>query len=363
MSDEISLLPENQRGKEEELKKHEPKPEPPKPEELKFSVPADEGEEVEVIEVDEGELDQILANEPPLTRFVYKATAFLQGLKDKLFKPQPIAPPPKAPPQFFKPPEKKTGMAPLGAPVPPMGAALPAKPPMAPAGMAPAAPAKPKARITPSATAPHRVRIIKRVRKPLHVSFVSEEELRMLHIDVAKRRFTFATAAVLFLILLGGSYALLRYQLTGADASKQEAQDQLTQVQQDIASKQKQWSDFQDLEPRLVALNQLLDQHVSPTHLLQLIESHTLPDVAYNSFSLTSDGTLSLGVKARSIESAAGQVSVFQHADFITSVQAPNYAMQYSTSTNDATNVDFQLSLTLNDLALRASTSTVAVSP
>lgn len=363
MSDEISLLPEGLRGKEQELKKVEV---PQAAAELKFSMPQEEGEDIEVIEVDEGEIEQVLANEPLLSRVAYKVTTFLDGVKSKFFQPQLPPPPPKLPPQFFAPPAAKpisapsvtagaTGPKPVpaagmaGSPVPlaATGAPEPGLKPLQASG------AKAKAQIMPSTTVPRRVRVIKRVRKPLRVSFVSDEELKLLHIDIPKRRFTFITAVVFFALLIGGGYALLQSQLQGAGEGLRTAKAQTAEVQKQITEKQATWSAFQDLEPRLKSLVTLLDQHVSPTNLLGMIEKNTLPTVSYGSFSLTPDGKVSLAVMADSLESAAGQIVAFEQSGFIKKVDASAYSVSYKDPLSiKPDSVTFQVSLTLSDAAL-----------
>jgi len=361
MSEEISLLPEGLRGKEQELKKAEAPQSAP---ELKFSMPSEEGEDIEVIEVDEGEIEQVLASEPLLTRVAYKVTTFLDGLKAKLFQPNLPPPPPKLPPQFFAPPPAKPIGAPIAAPgisgpkpVPAAGGSVPvaAKTGAPTPGLQPlAAGTKPKAQIMPATTAPRRVRVIRRVRKPLRVSFVSDEDLKLLHIDIPKRRFTFITAVIFFSLLIGGGYALLRVQLQGANDGLRAAKARMSDIQQQITQKQGTWTTFQDLEPRLKALVLLLNEHVSPTYLLSLIEKNTLPTVSYSSFSLTPDGKVTLAVTADSLEAAAGQVATFQKAGFITKVDAPAYVVGYpNQDAPKPDNVTFQVSLSLSDTALR----------
>ena len=380
MSADISLLPEGLRKKEETLKGVAPQ-EPPKEEaaDMHFFIPKEEGEDIEVIEVDEGELDQVLAGEPTLTKFAFYATNLIDDIKSRLFKPKPIVAPPKVPPQFFKAPPVKppsaVGAKP-GAPSP-AGAAAPAMPavgaPKPEAGKAPTpslltmmqapAPGKPggtgatgraKAQIAPFAVAPRRVRVIKRVRKPVRVSFVSEEETRLMHVDVKKRRFTFIIMTVLFIVLLAGGYELLDYQRQQAQASLDQANAQLAQVNGDISEKLKVWSSFQNLEPKLKALAGLLDQHVSPTQLLDDLENNTLPTVSYDTFSLATDGKVTLSVTADSLETAAKQVLVFQTAPFVKTVDASNYAIDYNPKDKTAVmDVKFQVVLTLADDAMR----------
>jgi len=356
MSDEISLLPEGLRKKEEELMRTEPKAQPAA--ELKFSMPAEEGEDIEVIEVDEGEIEQVLAGEPLVSRIAYRVTNFFDLVKTKLFQPTVPPPPPKLPPQFFAPPPVKPS-APvpvLGAPkpVPLAGAApvpVPVPTPAMAAVMAKGA-VKPKTQVIPSGAAPRRVRVIRRVRKPVRISFVSEDELKLMHIDISKRRFTFITISILFTLLLGGSYALLAIQLAAAQQSLTDAKAHTTDVDKQITDKQGTWSSFQDLEPRLIALGGILDKHVSPTHLLDLIEKNTLPTVSYGSFSLTPDGKVALSVTADSLEAAAGQVVAFQKSGFVKKVDASSYGITYTEGSDRPSKVAFQLTLTLSDIAL-----------
>lgn len=373
MSSDISLLPEELRKKEEALKTSA-KQEPPKDEGsgMKFFIPAEEGEDIEVIEVDEGEIDQVLAGEPTLTKLAFYATNFFEELKSKLFKPPAAVAPPKLPPQFFKPPAPKPavpGAAPAGQ-VSPTAAGKPAVPgapgtlpTVAPLGGVPAAPSagpqaaaapKPKAQFAPFPVAPKRVRVIRRVRKPLRVSFVSDEDVRLLHVDVRKRQFTFALTFVMFLILGGGGYALLNWQKGQAAGRLSQADAQYFEVERDINKQLKSWSEFQSLEPKLKTLAGLLDVHVSPTKLLQDLENSTLPTVYYENFSVTTDRKVMLAVVADSLDTAAKQLVVFRTAPFVKQAESSSYTVEYDAK--DKRRVDavrFQLSLTLSDNALK----------
>lgn len=348
MSEEISLLPEEQRKKELNIKEQAPEAAPA---ELKFSTPVQEGEDIEVIEVDEGEIDQVLAGEPLLTRLAYKFTTTLEDLKAKFFQPQPEALPPKLPPQFFKPPEGKPavpGAVPVAG-VPVAGAPAVAGIPGVPA------PGQPlMRRPLPISAAQRRVRVIKRVRKPVRVSFVSEEELRAQHIDIPRRKFTFAIATALCVVLLVGGYFLLTSQVDAASYSLAQAQAQVAQVQTETAAKQKTWAQFQNLEPRLRTLSTLLDRHSSPDHVLKLIEDATLPTVVYTSFSLTADRTVTLNVVADSLESAAQQAVVLQNAPFVQKANIGGYSIQYGADPFVPKAVTFQASLLLNEDAVKA---------
>lgn len=366
MSNDISLLPEGMRKREETLKQTEPQRKEPV-QDLRFSVPVEEGEDIEVIEIDEGEVDQVLASEPLLTRITFRISSFFDELKEKLTQPQAAEPPPKLPPQFFKPPAPKPVTPPPAAPtVPtpkPAGAPAPmAATPMAPKPLTPAAmpSAKPKARIIPAAAAPKRVRVIRRVRKPLHVSFVSEEDLRMLRVDVPKRRFTFIVLLSVFLIAtLGGWYALNRLQ-SMADGGLSTVHAQIVDVETSIADRQKTWALFTSLEPRLRALGTLLDTHVSPTSLLQRIEQSTLPTISYSSFSMTPDMHVLLGVNAASYEDAARQVVAMQKADFVKNVTVSGYTARYEAGSAAPSNVQYQMTMTLSDRALQSPSRSMA---
>lgn len=350
------------------------KQEPPKESgvDMRFFIPKEEGEDIEVIEVDEGEIDQVLAGEPTLTKFAFYATSFIDNLKLKLFKPKPIEAPPKAPPQFFKAPPPKPAEAPAkpGAPsaapsfvMPVVGATKPsvaagpasAQPsvPSAKPGMNGMAAARVKAQIAPFAVTPRRVRVIRRVRKPLRVSFVTEEQARLIQVDVRKRRFTFIVTTLFFVLLLAGGYGLLDYQHKQAQSGMDQANMQLADVRSKISEQLKVWSSFQYLEPKLRALAGLLDQHVSPTKLLAQLEEHTLPTVSYQNFSLSADRKVNLAVTADSLDTAAKQLVVFQTAGFIKKVEATSYSVAYdSKDASKVVSVSFQAILTLSDNAL-----------
>ncbi|MFA4954733.1 MAG: hypothetical protein WC641_05465 [Patescibacteria group bacterium] len=375
MSDNISLLPEELRGKEEAMKKNEQPQKPAKNgSELNFFIPVEEGEDIEIIEVDEGEIEQVLANEPFVTRFAYHVTTFFEELKAKLFQPRELEAPPKLPPQFFRPPapvapaqavQPAAAIAPTEAP--PGTAPAEAKPasvtgvapltiPSAPAP-APIAPlsAKPlaKVQITPFAKTPRRVRVIKRVRKPLRVSFVSAEDLKLLRVDIPKRRFTFITTMLVFVVLSVGSYGLLRYQLELSNTGLEEANRQYDQVKLSIDHRLKDWSAFQNLEPKLRVLSGLLDAHVSPARLLKEIEQVTVNTVYYDSFTLSTDRKVSLAVSADSFESAARQLTAFRRAAFVKRADSSSFNAVYDT--DDPTklkSVQFQIQLSLNDSAM-----------
>jgi hypothetical protein len=368
MSADISLLPEDMRKKEEDLKTSA-KQETPKDEGagMKFFIPAEEGEDIEVIEVDEGEIDQVLAGEPTLTKIAFYATSFVEDIKTKLFSQRPAEAPAKVPPQFFKPPEAKkpvpgqlaAGQAPAaGAGMPGAQLVAPAEKPVVggapgvvPLGMAPA---KAKAQVAPYPVAPKRVRVIRRVRKPVRVSFVSDEDLRLMHVDVRKRKFTFAVTFCLFLLLGGGGYALLDWQKTQAQDRLVQAQAQVNETQRSINEKLRSWSSFQSLEPKLKTLAGLLDQHVSPTKLLRDLEDATLPTVYYENFSVTPDRRVTLSVITDSLESAAKQLVAFRQADFVKSADASSYTIEYDPQqTRRVTAVRFQMSVTLSDSALK----------
>lgn len=349
MSNEISFLPEEMRKKEAAFKKAESAHLAAADSELRFSVPASEGEDVEIIEIDEGEVDQVLANEPWLTRLVYRATAFFDEVRYKVFFPQAPEPPPKLPPQFFTPPPLQS------KPVVPVPSVPPSFPPVGQGFVpTPVTPVKPKPRIVPAEKAPRRVRVIKRVRKPVRVSFVSEEELRLLRIDVSKRQFTFGMLLALFgVVLAGGAYAL-SFQQAGANDELMRAQRQLVDVSASIQRRQTEWSAFQHLEPRLKALLGLLDQRVSSIGLLQFIEQQTLPTVTYDTFVLTSDRKITLGVTTDSYESAARQLVAFERSGFVKTAVASGYTAMYETEQSLLpSSVKFQLSLTLAESALK----------
>jgi len=331
MPSDISFLPDDLRGKEEELKKQPPPP-PKAAEDLKMHLPSSEEESIEIIEVDEGEISEVLAGEPAITRILFRTQAFFQELFDKLFRPHAEEPPPKLPPQFFKPPP--AGVKPVGGLVPLGGAKQPA-PAAAPSGIqaivsAAGKPgeAKLKARIMPEAQAPRRVRVIKRVRKPVRVSFLEDEELR-LQAGIPKRRFTLIVTALVFIALLGGSGALLWWQGDRAKTNLADVQSQVATVESRIKEQQGAWATFQNLEPRLTALGTLLNGHVATTKVFYALENNTVPDVSYSSFTYSPDGHVALAATAASFQSAARQIVAFRQSGIATDVQAMGFQATY----------------------------------
>lgn len=354
MPEDISLLPEELRKKEDVMKAAQPaKGEPGS--DLKFNFPTEEEEDIEIIEVDEGELDQVLQGEPTLTKAAYYLTAFVEDIRGRLFKTKPEAAPAKTPPEFFKAPPMKAGAALVKQQMPGLPG-VPAEAAKAGTGVLPTAQMtgapKGKVQIAPFAKTPRRVRVIRRVRKPVKVSFVSEEALR-LKVDVPRRRFTLITAVVTFLLLLGGTYGLLDYQLNRSKENANQAKRQLESVRSDIQSQLQAWSSFQLLEPKLQTLAALLDQHLSPTTLLEDLEINTLPTVYYTNFALSPDRRISLGITADSLDSAARQLAAYQQAPFVKKVEANSYTVEYDDQNPYKVKaVSFNIWLTLNEGAL-----------
>jgi len=338
MSD-ISLLPEELRKKEETEKQPASKQAPDAVSDLKFYVPAEEGEDIEIIEVDEGEVEQVLANEPALAKVAYYVTNFFEDLKTKLVQPRAIPPPPKLPPQFFKPP------------VPPPKGEVPAPAP-------PGVPGKPK--IAPFAQAPKRVRVIRRVRKPVRVSFVSDEQLRYMRIDVARRRFTLILTSVVFFVLLAGGYGILWYKLRASRDGLAQVNARVATAQNGITAQLDAWSNFKNLEPKLKVLATLLNSHVHVSRFLSSIEAATLPSVYYRSLSLSADGKANMFVVADSLDSAAGQVTALQMSPVVGSVDATTYTMTYDETLGTLKSVEFQVGLALSGSAFGAQTTSTA---
>lgn len=361
----MSLLPQSYRDKEEELKKELATEQAPE-EQTSMHVPKEEGEDVEIIEVEEGEVDQVLKNEPLLSRAIYQAGALFEKLRDKLFAPRKLEPPPKSPPQFFQPAKKpaapqpqpaaaKTQEKPSVPPAAPAAAQVPAKPSVgAPASQAPAAAAPiktSKARIIPSSTSPRRVRIIKRVRKPVHVSLLDEDVVRQLQVNVPKRKLTLVFLTLFCAAVFVASFFLLDQQQAKANESNQAANQELQVLQGQIKDLQGKWSAFQDLEPRLVALSGLLDKHISVLNVLKLLEQRTLATVSYGGFMMDNTGQIQLSVTAPSYEAAAKQLQIFKESPEVKSVEANAFSYVEGTTDRPAS-VNYQLTLQLQTEAL-----------
>lgn len=322
MSD-ISFLPSSLREKEEEIKKESLHAAPK--ETVSMHVPESEEEDVEIIEVDASEVDQMLIGEPLYTRLYYKASLLFASLKEKYLEPRPAEAPPKTPPQFFKPPETK--------PKPAEKTSTPVaktKEPEMPAKDAQIKPpeAKPKAKIRTASIKPQtgrRVRIIKRVRKPVHVSLLDEQTMRDLHINIPKRKFTLVFLSILFAAIFGSAYLLLDQATAQAVSEQKLIQSRYNEVKESISTEQGKWRAFQDLEPRLIALNDLLETHVSANKVLKFLESNTLKDVSYTSFMMSSEGRINMAVTAGSYDAAARQLMIFEDSPMVKAAEANSF--------------------------------------
>lgn len=345
---DISFLSGDERSKEAQIRQTPP-PAPAKPEELAFVVPAAENDDIEVIEIDEGELEDVLANEPFLARAVYRLNLWVEETKIKLFQhPEPV-PPPKTPPQFF---QGKPGGKAIPAPEAAKAALAPLANPAVQAEAAALRASGGTVRITPLPNAPHRVRVIKRVRRPVRVSFVEGGE-GFGSVDVGKRAFTLGLLGAMCVALLVGGHFALAAQLRAGNEALADARGQVRDIQDQIAASQKQWSAFQDLEPRLKALVKLLDAHRRPTSFLQKLEDLTLPTVSYGSFTMTADRRVQLAISADSLPTAARQILLFQRSPHISSIETSGYTFIYEKPTDtEPKQVLFQATLNVAEAAL-----------
>lgn len=361
---EISLLPDQFREKEEQLKKQQVT-EQPLVEKPSMHVPDEEVEDVEIIEVEEGEVEKVLKNEPLISRAIYHAGAWFEKMRDSLFASRKVEPPPKSPPQFFQPSKKTTlptqpPSRPIAPIKPPGMVASPSATPTPKADgpvQTVSSPVKqpdqprPKARIIPSSTTPRRVRIIKRVRKSVHVSLLDDGVMRQLQVNVPKRKLTLVFLTLFFAAVFVSSFFLLDQNLARANESKRVTGQELGELEGQIKTLQSKWSAFQDLEPRLVALNGLLDKHISVLRVLKLLEQRTLSNVSYNGFLLDGNGQINLSVSAPSYQAAAKQLQIFKESPEIKSVEANAFSFVEG-NTSAPASVNYQMTLQLHTEAL-----------
>lgn len=360
MSD-ISLLPEEMRGKEK-AEESKPQSAPVAESGLKMHVPSMEvDEDIEIIEVDEGDLAAVLSEEPFMTKFTYRLSLIFDRLRGRFQKTQEDAPPPKAPPQFFKPPRPGLVTTPpslsSGAPA---GLASGAKPSMASSATiagatsalkkpgAPAVPGRSGVRIMPQANVPRRVRVIRRIRKPVRVSLIPPEDLIVFSVNVGRRKWTLGIFLFFFIALIVGGYVFISKQTVVASGRLAEARAQNVAVQDQIAERLEKWSTYEDLEARLRMLRSQLDNHIVVTRLFGFLEETTLPNVTYQNAIWSSQGQrLSLDVAAASYDATAQQVMVFENHPLVKAVDASGFTAEKDAETRETTSVKFSLAIEL----------------
>jgi len=383
MSD-ISLLPEDMREKEEK-KREGTTTQATSTGGLKMHVPEAEPEEdIEIIEVDEGDLASVLADEPFMTRLTYKLSSAIDGIRGKLFEKREEAPPPKVPPQFFKPPKQglvsKTPMR-GGASIRPVSGASGApvmrpasggagrfavqggaqRPTMAavhgmPVAERPAAGAKAgeasRARITPQQGVPRRVRVIRRVRKPVRVSLISSKELAALTVDVTKRKWTLSFVACSFAAVLVGGSLFLDGQIADARGRMSVIEGELQSTRNQAQQRLKAWSAFEDLQDRLGLLDSALQRHIVISRFFDFLEMNTIPTVSYTGASWTAEGTLTLDATTDTFESAARQIVAFRQSDVVKRADSSSFMVAGGIN-GEPKRVTFQVLLALNPLAFQ----------
>lgn len=297
-------------------------------------------EDIEIIEVDESDLGSILADEPLFTRLAYRLSSGLDVLKEKVFSRKTAAPPPKLPPQFFTPP--KPGLVTKAQPGLQKAAAG------LPGAIAPiAGGTRSRVRITPQSEVPRRVRVIRRIRKPVRVSLITAEDVLVYRADIPRRKWTLAIFFLLFSAIIGGGYWLLSVRVADAQTSLDGLQGQLMTTRKDIIEGEATWETYRDLQQRLTVLNDLLNNHMMISRLFDFLEQWTLPEVSYQSAAFAPDGTLSLNVTASSYGAAARQMVAFQRSLLVKSAEA------FSFTGGSEGAVTFSLKLMLDPQPLR----------
>jgi Tfp pilus assembly protein PilN len=315
MSEDISLLPEELRAPEAK-KSNVSRPEQRMPMHLPIQ------EVPQIIEIDEGE--EVKGSRSFFSNITEKLKSVWNGFQLKLMKTDSLDLPAKAPPDAFFTPLNVGDRASKAA------SSVPLEEP---------------------GVAPLRRVVVKRVHKPVHVSFLHESSETA--IDLPKRRFTLFLLVFVFCSLFGGSFALLEWQTALAQTNLRVLQARTQDAKKRAEEQQAMWVGFQDLEPRLQALTQLLDRHVAPTLVLDRLAAATLRDVFYTSLTLTPDGSLTLSVVAPSYETAARQIVAIRNAGFASRVEAMGYQGSYSSQAR-LEKVTFQMRLQLQAQVLQA---------
>lgn len=180
----------------------------------------------------------------------------------------------------------------------------------------------------------------------LELNLIPEELNKYPELEFPRRILMSGLSIFIFILLIIGAYlGITWYQINITKQIK--AQEQLIiETDAAIASEESKQIQSTDLQKRLVAIEELLNNHIYWTEFFKLLEENTLPGVSYSGFAMSGKESIVLAATAKDYKTIAEQIIVFQDAKhFVKSVNVSSAAAQLSLESGFITETTFNIDL------------------
>lgn len=148
-------------------------------------------------------------------------------------------------------------------------------------------------------------------------------------------------------LVLGAIYLVLSLVFTRMKNEAQDNTKQVTALQQQMASLQKEEKSAQQLHTQTLAVQQLLSTHIYWTKFFAGLEKYTVDTVYYRGMTADRAGRVTLAASTRDFRSVARQLVAFRGAsDFVKDVTITSATTR---TDGNVEYVDFSATLTLDD--------------
>ncbi|MBI5467119.1 MAG: hypothetical protein HY975_02805 [Candidatus Kerfeldbacteria bacterium] len=206
-----------------------------------------------------------------------------------------------------------------------------------------------------------------------NVNLLSEDLITT--VNPRQRMIQLGLIAIGAAVLVGLVYGGLMYYDTSVRKQIKTTQQELTDVQRQIATLKTEQQTIVSSTKKLEAIRSLIEHHSRWTNFFRLLEKYTLPTVTYgNSFTANQTGAITLSAKTNSYDEIAKQYLIWQQLvanhEFISTFAITGANAQ---EVKDGTVYSFNMTMSVlpsvlansleNDAALRGVTATIPTIP
>jgi hypothetical protein len=139
----------------------------------------------------------------------------------------------------------------------------------------------------------------------------------VLFVDWGKNIRSLAFASVLPLLIIGALYAALIFWGQIKEGEGRNILSNLEEKNQQIDTVEKKMEEVFTFQKKLKTAKQLIVNHIYWTDFFLFLESKTLPDLSYGSFSGGIDGKYSLSSAASDFNEIADQLAIFKKSAYV----------------------------------------------